>query len=74
MAEGEARCSGRALCNTITSVHYDYSLVLSPKKTVIFDTGNYTGKRGIFRILRHLKMSDTESELMLIFGNLETLL
>lgn len=45
---------------------------------MVIDTSNYTGKRGILKLVftdislhRHLKMMDTESDLILIFGNLE---
>ena len=38
---------------------------------MVIDTGNYTGKRGEFRLLRHLKMSDIRSKLILILEDLK---
>lgn len=38
---------------------------------MIIDAGNYTGKRGILKLHRYLKMLDTKSELILVFGNLK---
>lgn len=54
------------LYNSITCVHSNYPLRTSPQETMVIDTGNYTGKGGKFRLLRHLKMSDTRSELIQI--------
>lgn len=34
MNKGGAKCSGGELCNIITTVNYNYSLGLSPKKTI----------------------------------------
>lgn len=44
---GRGQCSGGELCNTIISILYNYLIDLSPKKAMVIDTGNYTGKRRI---------------------------
>lgn len=59
------------LYNTITCIHSNYSFRTFPKETMLNDAGNYTGERREFRLLRHLKMSDIGSKLILILEDLK---
>lgn len=38
---------------------------------MVIEAGNYTAKRGILKLHRHLEMLDTESELVLTNRNLK---